>query len=910
MSWRDSSSENSPSLLRIGLIVGGVALLVAIALAVFLLRRQPTQPTITLSPPAGPPGALVTVAGQSWGGNQNITVALTSLLAGQGQEVAVARSDPNGQFNIEFGYPADGIWPSLSTADVVARSFDGQQEARASFNVLPPTPAGPVGVPSGTPPATVTLAATRIVDTATPIAPPLPGGGGSGTGSGTPTGGGSGGTGVPTPVPVVTATPLPPGPNTERVVGQVQTISVDLRIVGLVSAGVVRPVALAPDAVIADSNGTLIALQDIPIGSLADAVGTADGAFLRATRMTIITTPTVPPPTSVPPTGTPIVIVVTATPPSATATALPTAPVITSWRGEYWANRDLAGDPAFVRNDYVIDFNWGTGAPVGPNGQALPPDSFSARWTQSFSLSDATYRFYARSDDGVRVWVDGIAVIDEWRSGGTGGQIDSGDIRLGAGFHSVRVEYYESGGQANVSVWFEPLNVRRWRAEYYPNRNLSGVPALVQDVSSIDFDWGYGAPAPGLPNNNFSARFTRSPSFEDGTYRFSATADDGIRLWIDGNLVIDEWHDADGTVYTFDIALNAGQHDIRLEYYQNAGRALLQLSWTLLSRATPTPTFTRVPTAPPPPPTSTAIPLGPSRTPTPPPTSTYTRTPTPSATATSPSSPTPTSIPASATPTETPVPATPTETALPPTPTATQTSTPPPTLTRTPTATVQVTPTPPASKAVAPWDAAYFPLQTATLETREGHITSLASYGKIPICFAFDLSGSGAARSITGWPEAVTSEGVPSAEGPYLSPPTATCPTLPTDANSRVRVYGVTQPDGSLAAIRIEQSGSGQEHIRLYTRLFYGEGELGKVATIFADDNIWVKTTAQNAPRLVPAELAAPVQAALATYAPDTGVLLYGAPVAGAQPIIANPKVYARVPGQPQYKLVYPSSGT
>ncbi|MFN8496954.1 MAG: PA14 domain-containing protein [Anaerolineae bacterium] len=871
MSWRDSSSESSPSFLRIALIVGGVALVVAIALAVFILRRQPTQPTITLSPPAGPPGALVTVAGQSWGAEQNVAVFLSSPLVTQGEEVAVARSDAGGGFAAQFGYPTAGLWPSINTVDVVARTLDGGQEARATFNVIPPTPAGPVGLPSGTPADTVTPAPTRIIDTTTPIAPPLPGGGGSGTGGGA---GGSGGTRSPaTPVPVVTATPFPAGPTTERVVGQVQTIAVDMRIVGLVSNGVVRPVALAPDAVILDASGAAIALQDVPIGSIADALGVPEGAFLRATRFTVLAAPTgsptiVPSATRPPATSTPIVIVVTATPPP----VQPTSPVIMAWRGEYWANRDLVGDPAFVENDYAIDFNWGTGAPVGPNGQALPADSFSARWTQTYNLNDATYRFYALSDDGVRVWVDGVGVIDRWLPGGTGGQTVSGDIRLGAGYHSVRVEYFESGGQANISVWFEPLTVRGWRAQYYANPNLAGVPALVQDVSDIDFDWGYGAPAPNLPNNNFSARFTRAAPFQAGVYRFSTTADDGVRLWVDNNLIIDQWHDSPGTVYTFDLGLTAGSHDIRLEYYQNAGRALLRLDWTLLSTptSTPTATFTRVPTAVPLPPTATAIPLAPSPTPPSPPTLTYTPSPTPSATAT----PTPSLTPS-------------------PSPTRAEGS---------PTSTVTVQPTAPPSRVVRPWEANDFPLGTAPLETREGHISNLTVYAAPPVCFAFDISGSGAARRVVGWPEAVTSaDGLPALVPPaqYLSPPN--CPSLPTDPNSRVRVYGVAQPDGSLAAIRVEQSGSGQEHIPLYTRLFYGESELAQVAPVFANENIWVKTTAQRAIALVPL-----AQEALARLAPDTEVLVYGEPKAGSQVTLANAQVYARVTGQPQYKPVYP----
>ena len=49
-----------------------------------------------------------------------------------------------------------------------------------------------------------------------------------------------------------------------------------------------------------------------------------------------------------------------------------------------------------------------------------------------------------------------------------------------------------------------------WYAEYYPNRDLAGGPALTRYEGSLNFDWGHGSPGPGIPNDNFSARFTRS----------------------------------------------------------------------------------------------------------------------------------------------------------------------------------------------------------------------------------------------------------------------------------------------------------------------------------------------------------------------------------------------------------------
>ena len=80
------------------------------------------------------------------------------------------------------------------------------------------------------------------------------------------------------------------------------------------------------------------------------------------------------------------------------------------WKGEYWSNRHLDGNPTVVRNDRKIDFNWGTGSP----DSRIPSNDFSARWTRKIDFDKGTYRFYAKSDDGVRVYVDDDRIINEW----------------------------------------------------------------------------------------------------------------------------------------------------------------------------------------------------------------------------------------------------------------------------------------------------------------------------------------------------------------------------------------------------------------------------------------------------------------------------------------------------------------
>jgi len=95
-----------------------------------------------------------------------------------------------------------------------------------------------------------------------------------------------------------------------------------------------------------------------------------------------------------------------------------------------------------------------------------------------------------------------------------------------------------------------------WLAEYFPNPTLSGSPTLLQAVASIDFDWGRSAPGASLPADGFSARWTRPVELPHGVYRITVRADDGVRVYIDDRLVIDEWRD--GALRTSDVDVDVG----------------------------------------------------------------------------------------------------------------------------------------------------------------------------------------------------------------------------------------------------------------------------------------------------------------------------------------------------------------
>lgn len=129
-----------------------------------------------------------------------------------------------------------------------------------------------------------------------------------------------------------------------------------------------------------------------------------------------------------------------------------------------------------------------------------------------------------------------------------------------------------------------PPAFRFWKASLFPNQNLSGAPVAMADVQSINFDWGSGSPSALLPGDGFSLRFERTINFAPGYYQFELLADDGVRLWLDNSLLINEWHGASANMYTVSRTLS-GQHDLRLEYFEASGLASLRFTYEIFSQS-------------------------------------------------------------------------------------------------------------------------------------------------------------------------------------------------------------------------------------------------------------------------------------------------------------------------------------
>jgi len=123
------------------------------------------------------------------------------------------------------------------------------------------------------------------------------------------------------------------------------------------------------------------------------------------------------------------------------------------------------------------------------------------------------------------------------------------------------------------------------RAQYFDNEDLSN-PRFSRIDPTVDFDWRMNPPHPALDPQYFSVRWRGQvePLYTE-TYTFHVVSDDGARLWVDGNLIVDDWTVRGLRERTGTIDLAAGRrYDLRLEYFQCVATASVKLLWSSASQ--------------------------------------------------------------------------------------------------------------------------------------------------------------------------------------------------------------------------------------------------------------------------------------------------------------------------------------
>jgi hypothetical protein len=124
---------------------------------------------------------------------------------------------------------------------------------------------------------------------------------------------------------------------------------------------------------------------------------------------------------------------------------------------------------------------------------------------------------------------------------------------------------------------------------YFSNQQLTftNPPTLVRTDATVNFDWGNGSPGNGVSADHFTVRWTGSVQAQfNEPYTFYTTVDDGVRLWVNGQMIINEWIDQGPTEWSGTINLAGGQkYSLTMAYYENGGGAVAKLAWSSPSTA-------------------------------------------------------------------------------------------------------------------------------------------------------------------------------------------------------------------------------------------------------------------------------------------------------------------------------------
>ncbi|MBD8028604.1 glucosaminidase domain-containing protein [Ureibacillus sp. Re31] len=253
------------------------------------------------------------------------------------------------------------------------------------------------------------------------------------------------------------------------------------------------------------------------------------------------------------------------------------------WNATFYSNGNLTGKE--VKSTYdSVDFNWQRNSPIS----GIPSDNFSAKFTKTFTLDEGIYNFRVYANDGVRIYVDGKLLINEWNND-QGLKFFAKPTYLASGSHKVEIHYKELVGLAELRFEIDNLlRNDRWYGMAFSNSNLTGNTALLgyqPQIPQLDFDWGWGSPASNIPKDNFSSLFQREINVEEGAYNLRVWANDGVQVYVDGKLVIDEWDNNQGLkFFGKPVYLKKGTHKILIKYKELVGVSQLKFDIDDLTR--------------------------------------------------------------------------------------------------------------------------------------------------------------------------------------------------------------------------------------------------------------------------------------------------------------------------------------
>lgn len=298
------------------------------------------------------------------------------------------------------------------------------------------------------------------------------------------------------------------------------------------------------------------------------------------------------------------------------------------WTATFYNNTELVGSPAALSCDVAINFEWGLGAPA----TNINLDNFGVRWTSLQTFPTAgNYQFTVTAEDGARLYINDALLVDSWvdiEDPQTLSAIYTVNNPGATAFITLEVANFTGYAQARL-VWaltsgallptptptpqgpFTSSSIGQpapnggnavgvttlsnapntppsgpggglpWSVEYYDSLTPGQIPLGAESAAAdgINRDYGTTAPLVSIPEDEWSARWSRWVDFPDGIYTFSLVTPDSARVSINGVQILAHDEDDDPTPAIIKVQIPAGRHQLIVEHSDADDEASLFLTW-------------------------------------------------------------------------------------------------------------------------------------------------------------------------------------------------------------------------------------------------------------------------------------------------------------------------------------------
>ncbi len=226
-------------------------------------------------------------------------------------------------------------------------------------------------------------------------------------------------------------------------------------------------------------------------------------------------------------------------------------------------------------------------ATTNSNADTQPPSAVPNFHVVNTTDTTGTLAWSAASDN---VAVAGYQILVDsgnWISLGANARSYTFSNQAPSSTHYVDLRAFDQAGNVGpltqTSYTTQPASTTGagLKGEYFNNSDFT-APVLTRTDSNVNFNWGTGSPAAGIDPDTFSVRWTGKITVPTtGRYTFYTTTDDGVRLWVNGQLLVDKLVPQAATEWSGSIDLVAGQqYDFRMDYFDRSGGAQAKFSWS------------------------------------------------------------------------------------------------------------------------------------------------------------------------------------------------------------------------------------------------------------------------------------------------------------------------------------------